>query len=141
MSTLKSRALVVDDDPLFRTLLDRHFAAEGWEVVSAEGLVNGLRAYAEAPFDLVVVDYLLRDGNGHNFVQGVRETDLDVPILVVSGAFDLEALAGRRVRGVGERILGERLLDLDGLAGVDELVDVRGHVGSAGVLAVELFEC
>ena len=113
MSTLKSRALVVDDDPLFRTLLDRHFAAEGWEVVSAEGLVNGLRAYAEAPFDLVVVDYLLRDGNGHNFVQGVRETDLDVPILVVSGAFDLEALAGF-VREAIDDVL-EKPIDFDKL--------------------------
>ena len=41
-----------------------------------------------------LVDHLLEDGNGHDFVQGVRETDLDVPILVVSGAFDIEALTG-----------------------------------------------
>ena len=45
-------------------------------------------------FDLVLVDYLLEDGSGHDFVQGVRETDLDVPILVVSGAFDIDALTG-----------------------------------------------
>lgn len=41
-------------------------------------------------------------------------------------------LAGRGMHGFGERVVGERLLDLDGLAGVDELVDVRGHRCSAG---------
>ena len=35
--------------------------------------------------------------------------------------------AGGRVRGLGEGVVGEGLLDLDRLAGVDEPVDVRGH--------------
>ncbi len=66
----------------------------GWEAVSAAGLAQGLAAYSGERFDLVLVDYLLEDGSGHDFVQGVRETDLDVPILVVSGAFDIDALTG-----------------------------------------------
>jgi hypothetical protein len=43
--------------------------------------------------------------------------------------------------GVREGVIGERLLDLDGLAGVDELVDVGRHIGSARDLAVEVFDC
>jgi class 3 adenylate cyclase/ActR/RegA family two-component response regulator/GAF domain-containing protein len=90
----KPRVLIVDDDAVFRRLLEKHFAARGFEPVSASGLAEGLAAYPGNRFDLVVVDYLLADGNGHDFVQGVREIDLDVPILVVSGAFDIDALAG-----------------------------------------------
>lgn len=90
----KPRVLIVDDDAVFRRLLEQQYQAGGWEAVSCAGLADGLSAYAKEAFDLVVVDYLLRDGNGHDFVQGVRETDLDVPILVVSGAFDIEALTG-----------------------------------------------
>lgn len=90
----RPRLLIVDDDEVFRRLLEKHFATRGWDAVCAGGLVEGLAAYASGGFDLVVVDYLLADGNGHDFVQGVRETDLDVPILVVSGAFDIDALAG-----------------------------------------------
>jgi class 3 adenylate cyclase/ActR/RegA family two-component response regulator len=90
----KPRVLIVDDDAIFRRLLERHYETTGWEPVSAPGIAQGLEAYARGPFDLVVVDYLLEDGDGHEFVQGVRETDLDVPILVVSGAFDIEALTG-----------------------------------------------
>ena len=94
MSNLKPHVLIVDDDAVFRRLLGRHFEAEGWETVSVEGLSDGVAAFAKIRFDLVAVDYLLADGNGHDFVQSVRESDLDVPILVVSGAFDIEALAG-----------------------------------------------
>jgi hypothetical protein len=43
--------------------------------------------------------------------------------------------------GMGQRVVSERLLDLDGLTGVDELVDVGRHIGSAVALAVELFDC
>jgi class 3 adenylate cyclase/ActR/RegA family two-component response regulator/GAF domain-containing protein len=90
----KQRVLIVDDDPIFRKLLERHFITSHWEPQSVAGIAEGLAAYAKASFDLIVVDYQLDDGNGHDFVQGVRETDLDVPILVVSGAFDMEALTG-----------------------------------------------
>jgi class 3 adenylate cyclase/ActR/RegA family two-component response regulator/GAF domain-containing protein len=90
----KSRVLIVDDDAVFQKLLERHYTTKGWEAVSASTIAEGLAAYAQSSFDLVLVDYLLGDGSGHEFVQGLRETDLDVPILVVSGAFDLDALTG-----------------------------------------------
>ncbi len=93
-SPSKPRVLIVDDDPVFLRLLDRHYTTAGWEAVSASGIVDGLAAYERGAFDLVLVDYLLEDGDGHDFVQGVRETDSDVPILVVSGAFDIDSLSG-----------------------------------------------
>lgn len=34
------------------------------------------------------------------------------------------------MRGLGERVIGEGLLDLDRLAGVDEFVHVSGHGAS-----------
>jgi hypothetical protein len=40
-----------------------------------------------------------------------------------------------------EGVVGERLLDLDGLTGVGELVHVGRHIGSAVALAVKLFDC
>lgn len=93
-ASVPPRVLIVDDDPIFRRLLTRYYETAGWQVAPTDGIKDGLAAYAQAPFDLVVVDYLLEDGDGHDLVQGVRETDLDVPILVVSGSFDIEALTG-----------------------------------------------
>jgi class 3 adenylate cyclase/ActR/RegA family two-component response regulator len=102
----KPRVLIVDDDAVFRKLLERHYLRAGWEVFCAGGVGVGLAAYAKAPFDLVLIDYLLADGRGLEFVQGVREKDLDVPILVVSGSVDIEALAGL-VRGAIDDVLAK----------------------------------
>ena len=55
----RPRVLIVDDDAIFRKLLERHFTTQRWEAVSAGGITDGLAAYAKAPFDLVLVDYLL----------------------------------------------------------------------------------
>ena len=90
----RQRVLIVDDDPIFRKLLERHFTTAKWDPTSAAGIAEGLAAYRAGAFDLIVVDYRFDEGTGRDFVQGVRETDLDVPILVVSGAFDMEALTG-----------------------------------------------
>ncbi len=111
-----SRVLIVDDDPIFRRLLERYYAKAGWEAVTVAGIAEGLSAYARGKFDLVLVDYLLEDGHGQEFVQGVRDTDLDVPILVVSGAFDLEALTGF-VREAIDDVLAKPI-DFDKLAEV-----------------------
>jgi hypothetical protein len=40
---------------------------------------------------------------------------------------DGHQLTRGRVRVLGQRVVGERLLDFDRLIGVDELVDVGGH--------------
>jgi class 3 adenylate cyclase/ActR/RegA family two-component response regulator len=96
--------LIVDDDAIFRKLLDRHYRTKGWHAVCASGLAEGIAAHALGHFDLVLVDYLLGDGKGHAFVQTIRETDLDIPILVVSGAFDAEGLTGF-VRGAVDDVL------------------------------------
>lgn len=84
--------MIVDDDPVIRQVLDRHFSANGWDRGHASGIEDGLVAFSKSAYDLVLVDYVLKDGDGRDFVQGVREKDLDVPILVVSGELDLQAL-------------------------------------------------
>ena len=100
----KPRVLIVDDDAVFRKLLEGHYSAKGWDTVLASGISEGRAAHAAGSFDLILVDYLLGDGTGHRFVDLIRDTDLDVPILVVSGAFDTEALAGF-VRGAVDDVL------------------------------------
>jgi class 3 adenylate cyclase/DNA-binding response OmpR family regulator len=107
------RVLIVDDDAIFRKLLERHYRTKGWTPVCASGLAEGIAAYPGEGFDLVLVDYLLGDGNGQKFVRAIRETDRDVPILVVSGAFDTEALTSF-VRGAVDDVLSKPI-DFDQL--------------------------
>ena len=92
MLTPEPTVLLVDDDPLVRGFLADNLIADGFAVVGAESLGEGLRRLELAPPDVVVIDVGLPDGSGLELVARVRAageagTRLDpaLPVLVLSG--------------------------------------------------------
>jgi DNA-binding response OmpR family regulator len=84
--------LLVEDDLLVRTFLADNLAADGFAVLVAETLAEGLRALESSPPDLAIVDVGLPDGSGLDLVTRVRAagrvaTRLDpgLPLLILSG--------------------------------------------------------
>jgi len=61
---VNDRILIVDDDPNVVALLGVVLDREGFEVKSARTLRKAREAIAQAPFDLLVLDLNLPDGNG-----------------------------------------------------------------------------
>ncbi len=89
---MEPTVLLVEDDPLARGFLADNLIADGFAVVGAETLAEGLRRVELAPPDVVVVDVTLPDGSGLELVARVRAagqagTRLDpaLPMLVLSG--------------------------------------------------------
>ncbi len=54
-----SSILVVDDDPLIRTLIEHKLRQRGFEVTSAESGEEGLRQAAAKRPDLIVLDAMM----------------------------------------------------------------------------------
>lgn len=65
--------LVVDDEAGMRTGLRASFLRHGWTVSTANGVDEAARAVAHGNFDLVVTDVRMRDGNGFDVLQHVRQ--------------------------------------------------------------------
>lgn len=89
-------ALMVEDNEhvlaLNRSMLER----EGCTVLSAVSLAEARRALAEHPaIDIVVLDILLPDGNGLEFIPELRETT-PAPVLLLTSKRDYEDM----VRGL-----------------------------------------
>ncbi|HEV2209942.1 MAG TPA: response regulator [Verrucomicrobiae bacterium] len=83
---MKARVLIVDDEPDFLNLLQFKLAAEGFEVISAETGLEGLRrARCEAP-GVIVLDMLLSDLDGLSVCEILRAqpSTRDVPIIMLS---------------------------------------------------------
>jgi DNA-binding response OmpR family regulator len=87
--------LLVEDDPVLRTFLADNLAADGFEMLLAETLRDGLRMLEYKQPDLALVDLNLPDGSGLDLVARVREADglasrLDpgVPLVVLTGRGD-----------------------------------------------------
>jgi DNA-binding response OmpR family regulator len=86
------RLLLVEDDAVLRTFLADNLTADGFEVVVAETLREGLRALEYKQPDLVLVDLGLPDGSGLELIARVRgadgvasRLDPDVPLVILTG--------------------------------------------------------
>jgi EAL domain-containing protein (putative c-di-GMP-specific phosphodiesterase class I) len=91
MTTGAGRMLLVDDDSGIRTGYARTLERRGWTVVTA---VDGLQArerLAEGSFDVILSDIQMPGLGGLQLLQAVRERDLDVPVVLMTGRPDMES--------------------------------------------------
>lgn len=91
--------LVVDDDPIVRSIVTTSLRAAGFSVRQA-GTGNAARAsFASDPADLVLIDIRLPDGSGHEVAAGLQELGNPAMIFLTS------------LNGVQDRIRGLDLAD------------------------------
>lgn len=80
-----ARVLLIDDDELVRSMLDRHLARSGHEVVLAENGRIGLDAFRNGSFDIVVTDIIMPDTEGIETIISLRQMSPTIPIVAISG--------------------------------------------------------
>jgi DNA-binding response OmpR family regulator len=89
--------LVVDDEPMLRSLLCRLLQMEGYKVLEAEDGLTALDVVANDKPDLVLLDVMLPARNGLDVLSDLRRTN-DVPVILLSALGD-----------EGDRVVGLRL--------------------------------
>ncbi|MCV2367141.1 response regulator [Roseateles oligotrophus] len=80
------RLLVIDDDARLTGMLSEYLGAAGFDVVVAGSLGAGREVLAGAPFDLLVLDLMLPDGDGLDFCRELRADPHTrrLPVLMLS---------------------------------------------------------
>lgn len=84
--------LVVEDDPTLLALVSGILKDEGYNVVEASNGQVGLQLLAMQKPDLVLLDWNMPVMNGRNFVEQASELFPDVPIVVMTATYKIEAL-------------------------------------------------
>lgn len=89
-ATSRGRVLVVEDDRALLeayadTLMDARF-----EVTAASDGPGALRALERSTFDVVLTDVVMPGATGVDILRAVRERDLDVPVVLVTGSPSVE---------------------------------------------------
>jgi len=87
---LKGSVLIVDDEATFRDALARLLERDGYEVETAGTVADGMSAWSRARPDVVLLDYLLPDGTGLEVLTKIRETEKDVPVIVMTAFGSVE---------------------------------------------------
>jgi DNA-binding response OmpR family regulator len=87
-----STLLLVEDDPVLTTFLADNLTADGFELVLADSLRDGLRELEFRRPDLAIVDLGLPDGSGLELLERVRTADRvasridpQLPLIVLTG--------------------------------------------------------
>jgi CheY-like chemotaxis protein len=79
------RILVIDDELHVRTALSLALRAKGFEVVTAQNGLVGLRAFRASQFDLAIVDIFMPEMDGVKLIKALRERNPNFPVIAVSG--------------------------------------------------------
>ena len=102
----KKRILVVDDEPDFCAIVQGQLEKEGFEVEIAYNGVEGLEKVHANPPDAIVLDVMMPEMDGFDFLDELRRTPegAGVPVVVLT-AKDLSKEERARLNGGVARIL------------------------------------
>jgi adenylate cyclase len=86
--------LVVDDDPINRTLLTRSLMRDGHRVRSAANGRLALELLEDVAFDCILLDVLMPEMDGFEVLERLRESRRlrEVPVIVISGLEESETV-------------------------------------------------
>ena len=82
---MKSKILLVDDDPFTRALFDNLFRDGTTELVTATSVAQARIAFDLGDFNLVILDQRLPDGNGLDLFAEMRKLRPRQTALMITG--------------------------------------------------------
>jgi DNA-binding response OmpR family regulator len=83
----KGTVLTVDDDDNLQLVIEQYLESDGYKVVKAGSVQSATDIIGSAPFDVILLDLGLPDGEGLSLITLFRSQS-NVPIIVVSGKSD-----------------------------------------------------
>ena len=96
---MKPSVLLIEDNDAARFGFVRYFAKEGYEICEAADLAEAAAKLSARRFDAIVMDVNLPDGNGIDFIDTIRESDPNIPIIVITGAGNIQLAVQAMQRG------------------------------------------
>ena len=76
--------LVIDDEGPIRNLLARMIELEGYKVWKASDCQSALKLLKAQPFDVVLCDVFLPDGNGVDFIREIKKHRPDAEVILLT---------------------------------------------------------
>ena len=81
METVKTRILLVEDDPSLGPLLQEYLEAKGFETKLADDGKKGADLFFKGSFDLLLLDVMMPIKDGITLAKEIRAIDANIPIV------------------------------------------------------------
>src|SRR6476620_7217598 len=85
-----SNILIIDDEKAIRKTLGEILSYEGYKIDEASDGEEGLKKFKDKTYDVVLCDIKMPKIDGIEFLEKSRETNADVPIIMISGHGTIE---------------------------------------------------
>jgi len=95
----KGRILIVDDEEYIRKVAERYLNLQGYETKTASNGVEGIKAYNEGEFDLVIADLIMTPINGIQMFNEIRTLNPKARVIIMSGFQDDDQIGDLMKRG------------------------------------------
>jgi CheY-like chemotaxis protein len=92
MRETMSRILLVDDEPDLHRLMASALKSDGHTVLSATSGPEGLKLISRKTVDLAIIDYVMPEMNGAQFLEELRRTHPDLRCIMITGHGTPEAV-------------------------------------------------
>ena len=85
-----SNILIIDDEKAIRKTLSEILSYEGYKIDEASDGEEGLRKFRDKTFDVVLCDIKMPKLDGIEFLDKARESNPDIPVIMISGHGTIE---------------------------------------------------
>src|SRR5579872_920676 len=85
-----SNILIIDDKKAIRKTLSEILSYEGYKIDEAGDGEEGLKKAKEKEYDVILCDIKMPKLDGIEFLEKVKETNPDVPVIMISGHGTIE---------------------------------------------------
>jgi EAL domain-containing protein (putative c-di-GMP-specific phosphodiesterase class I) len=99
-SRMKETVLVVDDEPSIVRLTSRFLMAAGIEAIGVESGAAALEVLDSHQVDAIISDVSMPEMSGVELVRAIRQRDVDVPVIMVTGGPSVESAIDAIEQGV-----------------------------------------
>ena len=87
---MKAKILIIDDNNSVRSVLGEYLSEKGYEILEADSGKTGLEIIEKNLPDLVTVDLIMPEMDGHTFLAEIKKKYPDLPVIIVSGVQGIE---------------------------------------------------
>ncbi|WP_412971458.1 SpoIIE family protein phosphatase [Glaciecola sp. MF2-115] len=99
------RVLIIEDDSLFAEILETFLGEKECQTIISKDLLSAKSELLLSPFDFVLLDNHLPDGDGINFLHFIKELPYKVPVMMVTAEDDQSVMSNAFDKGADDFLI------------------------------------
>lgn len=107
----RPRVLVIDDSPLFQTVVSDALGAEGCDVIVAMDGREGIAHLERAAFDLIVTDFDMPNADGIEVLRASKQHAAEIPVILLTTHKEPEIMLRAVREGAFDYVFKEHTLE------------------------------